>query len=135
MDSSALDGLAADIGWSEVAEVVELFVSEVPIAVRALRAAAERRNPEEVGRLAHSLASTCSALGIGSVASRLRELEHHAHQAQPRDVVRLIEDLDARLGPAVSQLRDLVTRRAGRSPSDDALGRHRDEVSRELPPD
>jgi histidine phosphotransfer protein HptB len=59
----------------EMADLVEMFVSEMPTRLSALQAAWEMGQVEAVMRLAHQLGGACAGYGFPTLGRAARELE------------------------------------------------------------
>src|SRR5438876_9780370 len=62
----------------DMAEIVELFVQELPNRLAALRQAASTANWHEVGRLAHQLKGASGSHGFPHLAAAAAEVERAA---------------------------------------------------------
>lgn len=76
---------------ADMAEIVELFVDEMPAKVEGLKRAFEALHLEELRRLSHQLKGSCGGYGFGELgasAGRLEQaLSHHGEGAGSGDPV------------------------------------------------
>jgi HPt (histidine-containing phosphotransfer) domain-containing protein len=85
--------LAQDPG---LAEIVELFVAELPFRVEAMRQASSAGDLPTVGRLAHQLKGAGGSHGFPHLSTIAREVEHAARGLQsPSETTAAIERLSA----------------------------------------
>jgi histidine phosphotransfer protein HptB len=64
----------------DMAELVELFVQELPDRLAGLRCAAEAHDLQQVGRLAHQLKGAGGSHGFPSLTTAAAQLEHAARE-------------------------------------------------------
>jgi CheY-like chemotaxis protein len=76
LDRALLGGLADDLGDAGiVAEMLGMFLGELPARLRAIEEALAGREPEAVRRAAHGLASPSATLGLAQLCAACREIE------------------------------------------------------------
>lgn len=79
IDGDRLATLAGAGGGVElVAELVDLFVADVPARLDAIRSAIAAADPEALVRAAHSLKGSASTLGADGMADLCRRIELQA---------------------------------------------------------
>jgi HPt (histidine-containing phosphotransfer) domain-containing protein len=82
-----------------MAELVELFVTELPARINALRAAWVGRQLTDLARLTHQLKGAGSGYGFPAIGDAAGKFEEH---------IRGLNDSEAALDALSSQFRDLV---------------------------
>jgi len=88
-----------------MAELLDLFVAELPDRARCLAEAAERGDAERVGHLAHQLKGAGAGYGFPSISTTAGRIEH---------LVRAVEapgsEIRAEIRAEIEQLRRLAER-------------------------
>ncbi len=105
LDATTLGDLE-DIMGDELLTLVDAFLRDGDIRIRDLRAAAERGDSAEVGRLAHSLKSSSANLGALPLSERARAVEEAARRGTLTDPVAsatVLEKLYAEASRALRQ--------------------------------
>jgi HPt (histidine-containing phosphotransfer) domain-containing protein len=94
-------------GDPDLAELVEIFVSEIPERVSAIESALREDDFEAVRRLAHQLKGAAGSYGFDSLTPAAAAIESRAGgDASPeaiREAVRDLESLCRRLRPGVAR--------------------------------
>jgi PAS domain S-box-containing protein len=107
VDSAFLAKLAQDIGGEDVvAEICELFLSDLDVRVERMRIAHQEGDAEAIRRAAHQLKGSASNIGAVAVAGAASEVEQ---LAKADDLAALGAPLD-RLGKAVRLTRAAMGR-------------------------
>lgn len=101
MNSHATNGwLYSDLaGDSEIADLVSLFVSELPQRVAELETAFAADRREDLSRLAHQMKGAAGGYGFAPLGSLAGALERALVEKRPR------EEIAARLGEFVDSCR------------------------------
>ena len=105
LDTTTLVDLE-DIMGDELVTLVDAYLRDGDTRMRNMRAAAERGDSIEVGKLAHSLKSSSANLGAIPLANRARQVEEAARNgtlANPADSVAALEKLYANAAAALQQ--------------------------------
>ena len=95
-----------DIMGDELVTLVDAYLRDGDTRMRNLRAAADRGDGAEVGKLAHSLKSSSANLGAMPLANRARQVEEAARNGtlvNPADSVAALEKLYANAATALRQ--------------------------------
>lgn len=87
--------IVSEMGCDEdFLELVELFVSELPGRVEAMRQAIEDNDWDALKRLAHQLKGAAGGYGFPTITDNARELEQSTEAtADPASICRQIEEL------------------------------------------
>jgi HPt (histidine-containing phosphotransfer) domain-containing protein len=115
IDPAALDDLVEDIGADEVADLLDVFLDDVPQQLELLSDGLDAGDCAMIGRVAHTLKSTSALVGADDAASRLRELES---AAEAGDLDRLREtapEVTRQLGLVCDELRAVGERLGGQT--------------------
>ena len=105
LDTATLVDLE-DIMGDELVTLVDAYLRDGETRMRNMRAAADRGDSIEVGKLAHSLKSSSANLGAIPLANRARQVEEAARNgtlANPADSVAALEKLYANAAAALQQ--------------------------------
>ncbi|HET7921730.1 MAG TPA: ATP-binding protein, partial [Gammaproteobacteria bacterium] len=105
LDTTTLVDLE-DIMGDELVTLVDAYLRDGDTRMRNLRAAADRGDAGEVGKLAHSLKSSSANLGAMPLSNRARQVEEAARNgtlANPADSVAALEKLYANASAALRQ--------------------------------
>lgn len=78
-------------GDADLADILELFVAELPKRVRAVEEALDAANFGEVQRMAHQLKGSAGGYGFPIISDVARILENHA--AAANDVAAITEQV------------------------------------------
>ncbi len=73
---------------AEMAELIELFVAEMPERICSLRSAFEQAATEDLQRLAHQLKGAAPGYGYPAIGVAAADLEEAAKQARALDDLR-----------------------------------------------
>lgn len=84
----------ADGAGGLVAELVELFVGDVPPRLEAMRQALSARDPEALTRTAHSLKGSAATLGADGMAELCRQMEAYGRAGEVPQAEGLLESLE-----------------------------------------
>lgn len=85
----------SDFGDDEdLAELVEMFVDEIPDRVQTMLDAAEGSDWEQLGRIAHQMKGAAGSYGFSEVTNVAAVLEHACRQnASAETIQRALQDL------------------------------------------
>lgn len=85
----------SDFGADEdLAELVEMFVDEIPTRVQSMLDAADASNWEQLGRIAHQMKGAAGSYGFGEVTNVAARLEHACRTGDSPEVIqRGLQDL------------------------------------------
>ncbi|WP_158264866.1 Hpt domain-containing protein [Blastopirellula marina] len=85
----------SDFGSDEdLAELVEMFVDEIPARVQSMLDAAESSDWEQLGRIAHQMKGAAGSYGFGEVTNVAARLEHACREGDsPEAIQRGLQDL------------------------------------------
>lgn len=103
LDTATLVDLE-DIMGDELVTLVDVYLRDGDVRLSNLRAAGDRGDSGEVGKLAHSLKSSSANLGAKPLANRARQVEEAARSgalANPADSVAALEKLYANAATAL----------------------------------
>jgi HPt (histidine-containing phosphotransfer) domain-containing protein len=84
--------------------VIALFREDAPRLAAALHAAADRKDPEALWRIAHDLKADSATVGASEVESACAALERLGRQGTTLGALELLELLDASLDRARASL-------------------------------
>ncbi|MFO0884982.1 MAG: Hpt domain-containing protein [Pirellulales bacterium] len=87
-------------GDEDLAELVEVFVGEIPNRIATLKEAADKQDWKSVERFAHQLKGALGSYGFGTVMPFAQDLETIAHDGRP----------DAEIVAALKQLESMCER-------------------------
>lgn len=109
LDLDALDTLReCDTDGTLIPELVDLFVSETPKRLGALRAAFGRASAQELTQEAHALKSGCAQLGARRMAEICQRLEVQGRIGSLEGAGPLLDELDGEFPAVVEALRALA---------------------------
>jgi CheY-like chemotaxis protein len=91
---SRLSYLQDEHGVELVAELVDLFVSNTPIVLTAMREALVQGDPDALKRAAHTLKGSSSNLGVEPLTTLCVVLEEHGQAGEMQEAVPLIHKLE-----------------------------------------
>ena len=77
-----------------VAEIIGLFLGQIPDYLQSLKTACEEQNAEGVRKMAHTLKGSCGNLGAEQMAAWCKELELKAGQGTLSSAKRLVVQLE-----------------------------------------
>jgi len=100
-----LDGLVGEQGGDLVSELIAMFASNTPGAIRQLRDAASGLGAGDAERIAHSLKGSASVLGATGIADLARAIEILARDGRSGEIGPLVDEIRALLEPTLEQLR------------------------------
>jgi two-component system sensor histidine kinase/response regulator len=95
LEPEALEQLRSEFGPEGFGELVELFASQTPALVADLRASLQAGDAEAVGRGAHKLKGTGSAVAAASMALLCQALETQARGGSLDGASELVDQIDA----------------------------------------
>ncbi|HUR18519.1 MAG TPA: Hpt domain-containing protein [Acidimicrobiales bacterium] len=102
-DSAALHAAVLDpsvlAGYEEIspglaAELVTMFVEDVPLRLEALRTAAAEGDLKELGQVAHTLKGTSSNLGAAQLAACCSALQAGAGRGSTPEIAALLDAVE-----------------------------------------
>ena len=91
-----------------LAEVLELFLVEVPPRINRLRNAWAGRNIQEVSRAAHSLKGSAGNIGAKRLMGVCRELDEMARAGSLANSAPLVDALGIEFGHVEAEIRGLI---------------------------
>jgi HPt (histidine-containing phosphotransfer) domain-containing protein len=91
-----------------LAEVLRLFLAEVPPRLARLRNACTAGNIEEVHRAAHSLKGSAGNIGARRMFDVSRRLDDLSKSGAVADAPRLIDELEVEFGKVESEIHRLL---------------------------
>jgi HPt (histidine-containing phosphotransfer) domain-containing protein len=91
---SHLSHLQDEHGDELVVELVELFVSNTPMMLTAMREALSQGDPDGLKQAAHTLRGSSSNLGAALLTSLCLALEAYGQAGETQEVVPLIDQLE-----------------------------------------
>lgn len=100
-----LEGLPGEQGGDLVSELIAMFASTAPDALRRLRAAALGQGADDAERVAHSLKGSAAMLGATGISRLARMIEALARGGRTREIGPLVNRIDASLAPTLERLR------------------------------
>jgi two-component system, sensor histidine kinase and response regulator len=111
LDQAALDELRAcdPDGTGLLAELVEIYLSDTPPRLNAIRLAFDAGQPQALAREAHALKSSSAQLGARALADACRQLEAKGREGTLEGaaeiVARLQPDFDAAKAALLASIR------------------------------
>lgn len=117
---SRLSRLAETVGAEVMAELTQMFVSEVPKMLEGLQEAIERSDLQKVFSLSHKLSGVASNFGFDEMSAICRKCEERARQGYSSGLAELLERLREQCQRAYSQLKNYSrcqTVNTGRGPT------------------
>jgi CheY-like chemotaxis protein/nitrogen-specific signal transduction histidine kinase len=103
IDPAALDKLDAALGAGTAADIVAVFLSDVPARLDRMHALAARGAADSLAREAHALAGSAGTLGLRALAAAARALETGLAD-QPAGLPARLAPIEALVGSAVAWL-------------------------------
>jgi signal transduction histidine kinase/CheY-like chemotaxis protein len=103
IDPAALEKLDAALGAGTAADIVAVFLSDVPARLDRMRALAAGGAADSLAREAHALAGSAGTLGLRALAAAARALETGL-AASPADLPARLAPVEALVGSAVTWL-------------------------------
>ena len=91
-----------------LAEVLKLFLEEVPPRIARLRNAWQAGNIQEVHRAAHSLKGSAGNIGAHRLFEVCRQLDDISKSADPSSAAPLVDALGVEFGKVESEIRQLI---------------------------
>jgi HPt (histidine-containing phosphotransfer) domain-containing protein len=91
-----------------LAEVLEMFLQEVPARIDRLRIAWGAGNIQEVHRVAHSLKGSAGNIGAQRLLAVCRQLDNRDAPADPAATAALVGALDVEFGKVEAEIRQLL---------------------------
>lgn len=83
-------------GDEDLAELVEVFVGEIPNRIAALNEAADKQDWKSVERFAHQLKGALGSYGFGTAMPLAQDLETIAHEGRPgAEIVAALKELES----------------------------------------
>jgi len=83
-------------GDEDLAELVEVFVGEIPNRIEALNGAAEQKDWKSVERFAHQLKGALGSYGFGTVMPFAQDLETMTREGKPEtEIVAALKQLES----------------------------------------
>ena len=95
-------------GAGLVAELVDLFVDDVPPRLASIREAVAARDPEALVRTAHGLKGSAATLGADGMAELCRQMEASGREGEVLQAEDLLESLEAEFERVKRALTDWV---------------------------
>jgi signal transduction histidine kinase/HPt (histidine-containing phosphotransfer) domain-containing protein len=108
IDPAALEQLDAALGAGTAADIVTVFLADVPARLGRMRAAATGGAADALAREAHALAGSAGTLGLRALAAAARALETGLAD-QPAGLPVRLAPVEALVGSAVAWLVPLAT--------------------------
>jgi histidine phosphotransfer protein HptB len=108
IDLATFRSLEETAGAEFVAELVDTFVSEVPLMLSELRSARSAGDAERFRRAAHSLKSNCNTFGALALGAEARSLELKGLDADPALDAAAIDAIEAGCGQVAVALKGLA---------------------------
>jgi len=105
VDPTALEGLRELGDASEIAELVEVFITNAEDRIAAMRAAVQNGDAASLEREAHSLKGAAGNLGVIGVQGLAARLEVQGREKTLKGAASLVEALQAELSDAAGPLR------------------------------
>ena len=102
LDQTALDELRAcdPDGTGLLAELIDIFLSDTPPRLNAIRRAADAAQPQALGHEAHALKSSSAQLGALALSATCRKLEALGRQGSLLGVEELVALLEPQFAVA-----------------------------------
>ncbi|MFZ2446008.1 MAG: response regulator [Syntrophobacteraceae bacterium] len=113
LDPEALDNLTSILGTrapSMIAAVMNVYLSDSPPLVEALRRALETGDPDGLGRASHALKSSSANLGANVLAGLCGEIEHITRSGSTRGAEELVRQVEAEYRGVEEALRETLNR-------------------------
>ncbi|PQO26630.1 Hpt domain-containing protein [Blastopirellula marina] len=92
---SITDPLYSDLGDDpDLAEIVEMFVNEMPDRIESMLHCVDQSDWEGLGRIAHQLKGAAGSYGFGQITPFAARLEHDCrNQATDAEVIKAFREL------------------------------------------
>jgi HPt (histidine-containing phosphotransfer) domain-containing protein len=94
IDTAAFLNLRDSIGSEFMTELVNTYLADAPMQIKAMRAALEAADAEVFRRAAHSLKSTSLNFGAIELGEQARALEYLGRENRLREVGNALEDIE-----------------------------------------
>ena len=107
VDAKTFEELAEATGKDTINELVEMFLRNVPRAIKSMREATAAGDHKELRNLAHPQVSVCHALGVLSMSLLAKQLETLGESAQLGAAPQVLDDFEGLLAPVEAELRRL----------------------------
>ena len=103
LDSEVIAELR-DIMEDEFAELLNIFLNDLPVQLARMRAAVAQNNADELYQFAHRFKSSCGSLGALRLAELIQRLEQAGRQKNLNGAVELLQQTEAVAGETVAGL-------------------------------
>ncbi|MCC9609476.1 Hpt domain-containing protein [Blastopirellula sp. JC732] len=92
---SLSEPLYSDLGNDpDLAEIVEMFVDEMPDRIESMLGCVDRSDWEGLGRIAHQLKGAAGSYGFGQITPYAAQLEHDCrHDASEEEMINSFREL------------------------------------------
>lgn len=107
VNAKVFEELAQATGKDTMKDVVEMFLRDLPRAIKDMRDAAAAGNAQTLRNVAHPQASVCHALGVLSMSLLAKQLESLADRGELAAAPALLDDLESLLAPVEIEFRRL----------------------------
>jgi HPt (histidine-containing phosphotransfer) domain-containing protein len=97
---NSFEELQSDDGSDLIVELIDLYLEDAPLRIRAIREAAVRSEWVQLQRAAHNLKGSSSNLGVRHVAEMSAKLEVAAHADSSDGVDALVQLLEYKFAKA-----------------------------------
>jgi PAS domain S-box-containing protein len=129
VDVSALDRLVEGLGNGAeplLAELVELFIAEFPVAMQRLREALGDNALQPVAAEAHRMRSSTGNLAAPALSVLCQRLEHVARAGDGASCLHLVQELEGEFAPVAAALRGYVAQLPNTSSTEQTNGAFRE---------
>ena len=93
-----------------IAEMIDIFRSQVPEFIREMRSLLEKRRYHELGLIAHKAKSSVAIMGMEELAAALKEFELKAREAEdPESYTLFIDRFEKDTSLALTELNEYMT--------------------------
>ncbi len=94
-----------------IKKMILLFIETVPQNVQELVDSAERKNWEQVSKMAHKLKSTIDSMGIRTIHDQIRSVEMNAKNQEHLELIpNMVQQIESVVAVCIQQLRREVDR-------------------------
>lgn len=91
-----------------LAEVLQLFLDDVPVRIGRLRGACQAGNALEVQRAAHSLKGSAGNIGANGLLAVCRDLDDQSRAGDLSNAAALVAAIEAEFGRVEAEIRELI---------------------------
>jgi CheY-like chemotaxis protein/HPt (histidine-containing phosphotransfer) domain-containing protein len=105
VNKDRLDAMLDAFGDAEFAALVELYQSDAPKRIEAMRIAYANNDAVELARVSHAFSGSCASIGAATLCSMCKEIESLAKTGTLNDIERRLTTMAAEYERVNTQLR------------------------------